>query len=472
MSLLPRYSSFYLFSLISCVSPHCSQNGSLLLGNFFSFNEKHRLSSASTSSPSCQQFLEFIHSFLSSALDLSRPITISLSSHNDQSHGVEISPSWRISSSSHNELLSFTNPYPVSHSLSISCSSTLYLSLTNLPDFTSPASAFASSSLYPLYTPLNAAHHYHKHHMRRYNHRYGYTQRSKRRAHFYHKTPLSTSDSALLSRLGDLTSTPPSQGGAPLLNEGDLVAVYGNDTDSHILQLSSSASSSISASGEENGKQFGFKIEGINSGISFVNFYLVCNAHSSTSSHFTPDDQPLDFFPPLLRSHLQSPQQRQQYLSHLFSLSVHVKEYEVPSSASAVGTNELITITEMALTSSLNEEIASKEILLCSQFLLTQVTPHTPFLSVASEGLQAASLDPKDYSKQWKDLHLLLFDENSTIPPPLSEQQKDALLRSRQDRLDTLLEAPPLDPGYGAAAERRKGHSRGGETKAWKLGYL
>jgi hypothetical protein len=334
-------------------------------------NENH---SHPSSVPSHQQFLEFVHSFLSSALDLSRFVTCTLSSHSDSLHGVEISPSWHISSSSQDQLLSFTNPYPLSHSLSLSSSSSLYLSLTNLPDFTSP-SVSSSSSLYPLYSTLNAKHHYHKYHMRRYNQRYGYAQRSKRRAHFYHKTT-----TTLPSLLGDLTSTPPSQGGAPYLNEGDLVVVYGNDTESNILQilpLSECCPHLNRNNSDETGKEFGFKIEGINPGICFVNFYFVCNAHlsaSSASSHFTPDDQPLDFFPPLLRSHLQSPAAGQ-YLSHLFTISVHVKDYEIPSSNSTVGTDELIIMTEMAMTSSLNEEITSKEILLCSQFLLTQVPP-------------------------------------------------------------------------------------------------
>ena len=153
------------------------------------------------------------------------------------------------------------------------------------------------------------------------------------------------------------------------------MVVYGNDTESNILQLSSfSGSGTNSNHDDERDKEFGFKIEGLNPGICFVNFYFVCSAHSSaSSSHFTPDDQPLDFFPPLLRSHLQTPSAGQ-YLSHLFTISVHVKDYEIPYSGAAVGTNELIIMTEMAMTSSLNDEVASKEVLLCSQFLLTQVS--------------------------------------------------------------------------------------------------
>jgi hypothetical protein len=74
--------------------------------------------------------------------------------------------------------------------------------------------------------------------------------------------------------------------------------------------------------------------------------------------------------------------------------------------------------------------------------------------------------------KQWRDLHQLLYDENSLLPPPLSEQQRETLLQTRQDRLDTIFELGGGDGRGEEEQERRKEKSGNAGSKAWKLGYL
>jgi hypothetical protein len=231
------------------------------------------------------------------------------------------------------------------------------------------------TSLYPLHTPFNTTHHYYKYHMKRYHQRYKYSpQRVGRRAHFYVKG--ADDPQPLPQILGDFSSTLPSHGGSLLLSEGDLILVYGNDIPSNVIYISGNGGGSGDGKelrGEErrSEEECLFQIKGMNPGSCLVHFYLVCQTNSLLS-HLTPDHQPMDFYPSLLRSHLQP----EQYLSRLFTLTVHVQEYSEPVSSTAgsnVGCDELVTVVELALNSSLDDEIQSKEILLCSQFMLTKV---------------------------------------------------------------------------------------------------
>jgi hypothetical protein len=68
--------------------------------------------------------------------------------------------------------------------------------------------------------------------------------------------------------------------------------------------------------------------------------------------------------------------------------------------------------------------------------------------------------------QQWKNLHQLLYDENSHLPPPLEEQQRETLLQTRQERLDTALRGDRGTEGEQGRKEKTTA------SKAWKLGYL
>jgi hypothetical protein len=176
--------------------------------------------------------------------------------------------------------------------------------------------------------------------------------------------------------LGDFTSTLPDKGGGLLLAEGDLILIYGDETSSNIIKISSWSDSGGGRHRKDpmdedrkKEEQYHLQIEGVNPGSCAVHFYLVVSQTGSLLSHLTPDNQPLDFYPSLLRSHLQP----DQYLSHLFTISVHVQDYSQHSSSelSDLGCHELTTVLEMAQGSSVHDE--TQEVILCSQFFLTKV---------------------------------------------------------------------------------------------------
>lgn len=82
---------------------------------------------------------------------------------------------------------------------------------------------------------------------------------------------------------------------------------------------------------------------------------------------------------------------------------------------------------------------------------------------------QTDDIDINECRKQWKDLHLLLYDENSSIPPPLTEREREAMLTARKDRIDSMLEVIDHE---AQELQRTKKETSNKDTKAWKLGYL
>lgn len=323
-----------------------------MLGNLLSVNER------TSSAHSPQQFLEFIHSFLSTALDLSRYITLSLSP--DNSHGVILTPDWNISVLSQEEILNAHSPYPVSYSLSLSCQSSLYVTLENLPIGTHNL----SSTQYPIYTPLKTSHHYYKFHSKRML--ANPSSKVKRKAHMYQKGALAMQP--LPTKLGDMTPNIPYAGSPSRLLPGDLVILYGDDTESNILKIKEFHWPRKFLSLDHGEREYQLEIESLHPGLCFIHFYIICQSNSSLS-HMIPDHQPIDSYPALLRSQLEP----EQYLSHLFTLSIHVKAYEYPPISSSVGTTELISTVEMALNSSIHDNIPTKEVVVCSKYLLTEV---------------------------------------------------------------------------------------------------
>lgn len=324
------------------------------MGNLLTFTGE------SQQTPS-QKLLDFIHSFLANALDLSRYITLSLS--HDHQQGVILTPSWIISTQCHEDIISINNPYSVAHSLSITNQSSLYITLDNLPTM----SLYPQSSQYSVYRPYNTSHHYYKFRSRRLKS----DTTTQRKGYFYQKSPVTMQP--LPTKLGDLTPNIPYAGGPPQLHGGDIVVIYGDDTESKIITVTEFKGIRNHMTLDDGERDFHFQIRSQNPGFCFVHFYIVCHANS-TLSHMTPDHQSMDFYPSLLRSQLGS----DLYLSHLFTLSIHVKAYESPMISSSVGTTELISIVEMALDSSIHDGIHTKEVLACSQYLLTPVCLFPP----------------------------------------------------------------------------------------------
>jgi hypothetical protein len=233
------------------------------------------------------------------------------------------------------------NPIPQIH-LSVSCRSTLNLTLNNLPAI--PQNE--SPSKYPPYTHYNTSHHYYRYHMKRIASS-STPSRRERKVHIY--SPNSSSEG---QKVG--ANRHASDGRPIRLFDGDLILLLTQPlpSESDILNPTSLPPSSPSTST--------ISLEALIPGLSLLKFFIVCRNRTSLS-HLSPDSQ-IDTYPQSLLNSLQP----DQYLSPLVEFSVKVVDYDIQLSSSLV-VRELVAILEIGAKTN------DRNIILCSQSLLTNV---------------------------------------------------------------------------------------------------